>query len=403
MTVTRSGKDLAAVRVTRKGATIHKTNERPGTRAQARYIRISSYKAREVLDLIRGKHVEDADQILQFVERDVAQVVRKVLASAVANAENNDAQDPEALYVSACFADEGPTLKRWRPRARGRATRIRKRTCHITIIVSRLSETDIRRRTDRETAAQAATGGRRPTQSQAATRRARVAKSRQQERQEVEAPDVDHGQSDEGGRVKGNADSMKYHVPGSRWYDQTEAEEWFDTPEAALAAGYEPAGGPDEQRVAPYGEGSAASFEDGSVPDGFAVKGNADSMKYHVPGSRWYDQTIAEVWFDGPESAEGAGFVPAGGPDEQGVEDEHDDDDQEHDETAAEPDEIVEAAQVAMPAEAEIAEQDAEAEAAEQRDEGDGDAAQSARRSSGTDETRVGEAPTEEQRDEGDS
>ena len=189
MTRTQSGKDLAAVRITRKGATIHKTNERPGTHAQARYIRISAYKAREVLDLIRGKHVEDADQILEFVERDVAQVVRKCLASAVANAANNDSQDPEALYVSACFADEGPTLKRWRPRARGRATRIRKRTCHITIIVSRLSEAEIRRRTERETAAQASTGGRRPTQTQAASRRARVAKSRSQQRR----AEHDHG------------------------------------------------------------------------------------------------------------------------------------------------------------------------------------------------------------------
>ena len=130
-----SNKQLAGVRETRKGATIYKTNERPGTRAQVRYVRVSAYKAREVLDLIRGKHVAEADEILQFVERDIAIIIRKALASAVANAANNDAQDPEALYVSACYADEGPTLKRWRPRARGRATRIRKRTCHITIVV----------------------------------------------------------------------------------------------------------------------------------------------------------------------------------------------------------------------------------------------------------------------------
>jgi len=170
-----------------------KTNERPGTRAQVKYLRVSAYKAREVLNLIRDVHVSDADQILQFVERDVAIPIRKCLASAVANAENNDSQDPEALFVSACFADEGPTLKRWRPRARGRATRIRKRTCHVTIIVSRLPEVEIRRRAERETAAQAATGGRRPTQSQAATRRARVARSRQRERQpETHDHDQDH-------------------------------------------------------------------------------------------------------------------------------------------------------------------------------------------------------------------
>src|SRR4051794_14011061 len=142
----QSGKAIAGVRETRKGVTSYKTNERPGTRAQVRYVRVSAYKAREVLNLIRGKHVADADEILQFVERDIAIIIRKALASAVANAANNDGQDPEALFVSACFADEGPTLKRWRPRARGRATRIRKRTCHITVIVSRLPDEELTRR-----------------------------------------------------------------------------------------------------------------------------------------------------------------------------------------------------------------------------------------------------------------
>lgn len=183
-----------------------KTNERPGTRAQVKYLRVSAYKAREVLNLIRDAHVSDADQILQFVERDVATPIRKCLASAVANAENNDSQDPEALFVSACYADEGPTLKRWRPRARGRATRIRKRTCHVTIIVSRLPEAEIRRRAERETAAQAATGGRRPTQSQAATRRARVARSRQRERQaETPGHDHEHDHADEADAVEADA------------------------------------------------------------------------------------------------------------------------------------------------------------------------------------------------------
>ena len=114
-----------------------KTNERPGTRARASYVRSSAYKAREVLDLIRGKSCVDAQDILAFSERDVAQPISKVLNSALANAEHNDGLDAEELYVSACYADEGPTLKRWRPRARGRATRIRKRTCHITVIVTR--------------------------------------------------------------------------------------------------------------------------------------------------------------------------------------------------------------------------------------------------------------------------
>ena len=82
-----------------------------------------------MLDLIRGLPVRQADEVLQFTDRDVAIMVRKVLASAVANAQHNDEQDPEELYVKACFADEGPTLKRFTPRARGRAGRIKKRTC----------------------------------------------------------------------------------------------------------------------------------------------------------------------------------------------------------------------------------------------------------------------------------
>ena len=118
--------------------TATKTNERPGTRAVHRHSGMSASKARQVLDLIRGEDVQRAAEILNGVEREAAEVIGKVLASAVANAAHNDQQNPEELYVSACYADEGTTMKRWRPRARGRATRIRKRTCHITVIVSRL-------------------------------------------------------------------------------------------------------------------------------------------------------------------------------------------------------------------------------------------------------------------------
>jgi large subunit ribosomal protein L22 len=122
-----------------------KTNEREGTRAVLRHARISPYKVREVLDLVRGRPVHEAEDILRFSERDAAFTVGKVLQSAVANAQNNDELEPEELYVSACFADEGTTIKRWRPRARGRATRIRKRTSHITVIVSRLPEGQLQR------------------------------------------------------------------------------------------------------------------------------------------------------------------------------------------------------------------------------------------------------------------
>jgi large subunit ribosomal protein L22 len=137
-----------------------KTNERPGTRATLRYCRMSAYKAREVLDLIRGKDVAQAGAILRFSEREAARIVGKLLASAVANAENNDGQSADELYVSACYADEAPTVKRWRPRARGRATRIRKRTCHITLVVSRLPEEELHRLQAR-------------AQAEAASRRAR--------------------------------------------------------------------------------------------------------------------------------------------------------------------------------------------------------------------------------------
>jgi large subunit ribosomal protein L22 len=153
-----------------------KTNERPGTRAQVRHLRVSAYKAREVLDLIRGLHVDDADGVLEFTERAVADEIRKVLGAAVANAEHNDEIDPNELYVSACYADEGPTMKRWRPRARGRATRIRKRTCHITLIVSRMDPKKLEQRRARTEAAVGRGGVRRDA---AEARRARVAKSQE--------------------------------------------------------------------------------------------------------------------------------------------------------------------------------------------------------------------------------
>ena len=117
-----------------------KTNERPGTRASVKHVRVSAYKARAILDEIRGLHVADAADYLDLAERGVAEPIAKLLGAAVSNAEHNDLQDADQLFVSACYADEGPTLKRWRPRARGRATPIRKRTCHMTLIVSRLDD-----------------------------------------------------------------------------------------------------------------------------------------------------------------------------------------------------------------------------------------------------------------------
>ena len=157
-----------------------KTNERPGTRARASYVRSSAYKAREVLDLIRGKSCADAQDILAFSDRDVARPIGKVLDSALANAEHNDGLDADELYVSACYADEGPTLKRWRPRARGRATRIRKRTCHITVIVSRYDPETLEKVRAKQSQRGVAT---------AEARRRRVARSRAAAQAEEAAPD----------------------------------------------------------------------------------------------------------------------------------------------------------------------------------------------------------------------
>jgi large subunit ribosomal protein L22 len=148
--------------------------DRPTTRAQVRYVRMSASKARQVLDLIRGKSIAEADEVLALSERDAALVIQKCLRSAVANAEHNDGLDPEELFVAACFADEGPTLRRFRPRARGRATRIRKRTCHITVVVGRYDADEMAARDARQAARGAGGGRTRPD----ASRRARVAKSR---------------------------------------------------------------------------------------------------------------------------------------------------------------------------------------------------------------------------------
>ena len=155
---------------TKKG---EKTNERPGTRAQARQIRMSASKARQVLDLIRGKDVQAAAEILQFSERDAAIVIAKLLRSAVANAEHNDGIAGEDLFVSACYADEGKTIRRFRPRARGRATRIRKRSCHITIIVTRMPDAQLARRRAKDAARPGSRAARRAGQQAAEERTTR--------------------------------------------------------------------------------------------------------------------------------------------------------------------------------------------------------------------------------------
>ena len=229
--------------------------ERSGTKASAKYLRVSASKARVVLNLVRGLPVKRADEVLQFSDREVSNDIRKVLASAVANAQHNDEQDPDELFVKACFADEGPTLKRFTPRARGRGNRINKRTCHITIVIARLDEARLEVVQARE-AKRTAAGRRRPAAGgTSASRRARVERSRQR------AAEAKGGKS------------------------ATPAETSTDLP-----------------------TGAHAPLEDNAQPDGYEIKGNANSMLYHLPGTAFYDRTVAEVWFDTVENAEAAGY-----------------------------------------------------------------------------------------------
>src|SRR6266545_12976 len=117
----------------------------PGARAIARYVRTSPTKARRMINLVRGLPAKEALTVLQFAPQAASEPVYKVLASAIANAENNERLDPDSLLVSEAYVDDGPTLKRFRPRAQGRAYRIRKRTCHITIAVESVPPATSRR------------------------------------------------------------------------------------------------------------------------------------------------------------------------------------------------------------------------------------------------------------------
>ena len=269
-----------------------KTNERPGTRASVRNAHVSAYKAREVLDLIRNLPYGKASEVLEFTDRAVAVIVRKCLDSAVANAEHNDDIPAEELFVSACYADEGPTMKRFRPRARGSASRIRKRTCHITVIVSRFTPaqlTDLRARE-----AQSGRAGSRTGSAAAETRRRRVAASRElaaTRAAEEEALEHDHEGHD--------------HDHDHEGHDHGDVDGGVEAAADDVAA------------EGPNGPGSAAPLEDGSAPEGFPDKGNADSMLYHVPEGRYYEATKAEVYFATVEDAERAGFAAPGSGDSE--------------------------------------------------------------------------------------
>lgn len=113
----------------------------PTAKASARYVRVTPMKARRVVDLVRGRSVEDALNILRFAPQAASEPVAKVVASAAANAENNQDLDRRSLVISTAYVDEGPTFQRYRPRAQGRAFRVRKRTSHITIEVQSVPAT----------------------------------------------------------------------------------------------------------------------------------------------------------------------------------------------------------------------------------------------------------------------
>jgi large subunit ribosomal protein L22 len=184
----------------------------PGARAVARHVRISPMKARRVVDLVRGLPAKEALTLLKFAPQAASEQVYKVLASAVANAENNERLDADSLLVRAAYVDEGPTIKRFRPRAQGRAYRIRKRTCHITFEVESVLPS-VRRAAKAAKAAKSAPAKSAPAKSapgKAAPAKAAKRASVEPEETDLEATAVDatddeSGEADEAAAPKKKA------------------------------------------------------------------------------------------------------------------------------------------------------------------------------------------------------
>lgn len=224
-----------------------KTNERPGTRATVKYARLSPSKARAVLDLIRNKSVGEARELLQFSDRGATEVVSKCLESAIANAENNDEIPGDELFVSACYADEGPTLKRWRPRARGRATRINKRTSHITVIVTRYAPDELAAQRERAGSRGGSGAG------DAESRARRVARSRGED-PEAAAADVDADEIVADEIESSEADVADTEVAAS---DESEAEPAEAEPVAEEAEEED-----SDEEAAPVDEAAASAADE---------------------------------------------------------------------------------------------------------------------------------------------
>ena len=278
------------------------TDDRPYARSTVKFVRMSASKVRIVLDLIRGDHVVDAIETLALSERKASHDIAKALRSAVANANHNEEIPTEELYVSACYADEGPTLKRFRPRARGRAGRVKKRTCHITVEVARMTDEEIARRSARlEAKGTAATPG--------ADRARRVARSKKAEAvepaiDEVATAPVDTGPGDD---VEAAVESSEATLADAAIEEVDQADE----PEASSSTIDSDADGQvNAADESPYGDGSHALIDEDPtiMPEGFEIKGNASSKLYHVPGSSFYKRTSPEVWFANEEAAQAAGF-----------------------------------------------------------------------------------------------
>jgi len=209
------------------------TTANPGARATARYLHVSPYKVRQVLQLVRGLPYEDAERVLHLCEKDAADHVLKLLGSAASNAEHNHSLPVDELFVAAAWADEGPTRKWGQPRARGRYFRIRKRTSHVTIVLERFSaeELEVRRRREVATGRGAAAAQRR--------RAERVRRSRQRQ-QPAEAVTDEH-------------DHEHDHLEEALAEDQTMAQE------EALAAEGEYPGGEETQAEPTEGEAEPES------------------------------------------------------------------------------------------------------------------------------------------------
>ena len=199
---------------------------RPGAKASVRNIRVSAFKARPVLRLIQGEPYGEAIEILKFCERGAADVITKCLLSAAANAEHNEGIDPEEMFVFSCFADEGPTMRRWRPRARGRATRIHKRTCHITIQLVRYTPEELAERAARESTTSAAA---------AEARRRRVAASRGEDEALEDSEELEDAENMDESEEESILEDSEDTAAESEDEDAAEEEAAAETEDAAEA------------------------------------------------------------------------------------------------------------------------------------------------------------------------